>query len=82
MKELVFEDKVVSMGTLIDALNSNWEGYENLREMAKNVPKYGNDNDYVDDIAIKMANHYYGEGHKYKDINGNNFNTAFMSTVF
>jgi len=34
--------------------------------------------DYVDDIAMKMANHYYKEGHKYKDINNNNFNTAFM----
>lgn len=78
IKKLVFEDKIISMETLIDALNSNWEGYEDLREQAQEAPKYGNDNDYVDDIAIKMANHYYDEGHKYKDINGNNFNTAFM----
>lgn len=78
MKKLVFEDKVTTMETLINALNSNWEGYEDLRQLALAVPKYGNDIDYVDDIAIKMANHYYKEGHKYKDINGNNFNTAFM----
>lgn len=78
IKKLVFEDEATDMGTLIDALNSNWVGYEELRQLASNVPKYGNDNDYVDDIAIKMANHYYKVGHKYKDINGNNFNTAFM----
>lgn len=78
IKKLVFEDKLVDIGTLIDALNANWEGYDELREMALKVPKYGNDNDYVDDIAINMANYYYKEGHKYKDINGNNFNTAFM----
>lgn len=78
IKKLVFEDKTVDMGTLIDAINANWEGYEELRQKSLKVPKYGNDNDYVDDIAIKMANYYYKEGHKYKDINGNNFNTAFM----
>lgn len=78
IKKLVFEDKVTSMETLIKALNANWEGYEELRQLALSVPKYGNDEEFVDDIAIKMANHYYKEGHKYKDINGNNFNTAFM----
>ncbi len=78
IKKLVFEDKVTDMETLIEALNADWEGYEELRQMALKVPKYGNDMDYVDDIAIKMANYYYKEGHKYKDINGNNFNTAFM----
>lgn len=78
IKKLVFEDKTVDMRTLIDALNKNWEGYDELRQKALDVPKYGNDMDYVDDIAIKMANYYYKEGHKYKDINGNNFNTAFM----
>lgn len=78
IKKLVFEDKVTTMETLVKALDANWEGYEELRALAISVPKYGNDIDYVDDIAIKMANHYYKEGHKYKDINGNNFNTAFM----
>ncbi len=78
IKKLVFEDKVTTMETLIKALDANWEGYEELKQLASLVPKYGNDIDYVDDIAIKMANYYYKEGHKYKDINGNNFLTAFM----
>ncbi|WMJ78125.1 MULTISPECIES: glycyl radical protein [unclassified Sedimentibacter] len=78
IKKLVFEDNITDIKTLADALNANWEGYEELRQMALNVPKYGNDVDYVDDIAIKMANYYYKECHKYKDINGNNFITAFM----
>lgn len=78
IKKLVFEDRVTTMETIIKALDANWDGYEELRQLALNVPKYGNDIDFVDDIAIKMANHYYSEGHKYTDINGNNFNTAFM----
>ncbi|WP_027702766.1 glycyl radical protein [Metaclostridioides mangenotii] len=78
IKKLVFEDRVTTMETIVKALDANWEGYDDLRQLALNVSKYGNDIDYVDDIAIKMANHYYREGHKYTDINGNNFNTAFM----
>ncbi|MFL0194233.1 glycyl radical protein [Clostridium sp. WILCCON 0269] len=78
IKKLVFENKVTTMETLIKALNANWEGYEELRQLAIASPKYGNDIDYVDDIAIKIANHYYKAGHQYKDINGNNFITAFM----
>ena len=78
IKKLVFEDKITTMETIIDAINANWEGYDDLRELALEVPKYGNDMDFVDDIAIKIANYYYKEGHRYKDINGNHFNTAFM----
>ena len=78
IKKLVFEDKATTMETLIDALDKDWEGYEELRALALAVPKYGNDIDYVDDIAREIANFYYKEGHQYKDINGNPFNTAFM----
>lgn len=48
VEKLVFDDKVVSMEELIKALKQNWEGYEELRQIALRVPKYGNDDDYVD----------------------------------
>jgi len=52
MKKLVFEDKRVSMAELLDAVRSNWEGKEDLRQMLINeVPKFGNDDDYVDLLA-------------------------------
>ncbi|MEL7649627.1 MAG: formate C-acetyltransferase/glycerol dehydratase family glycyl radical enzyme [Sedimentibacter sp.] len=78
IRKLVFEEKAADMNTLKAALDANWEGYEELRQKALKSPKYGNDDDYADDIAVKMANHYYREGHRYKDINGSCFNTAFM----
>ena len=49
-----------------------------MRIKALKVPKYGNDDDYVDSIAIKLANHFYREIHGYKDIFGSPFLTAFM----
>ncbi len=78
VKKLVFEEKRVTIGELAKAVHANWEGYEELRKSAQEVPKYGNDDDYVDQIAIAIANHYYKQIHAYKDIFGSPFNTAFM----
>jgi formate C-acetyltransferase len=39
---------------LKQALATNWEGYENIGKMCLQVPKYGNDIDYVDSIAIAL----------------------------
>lgn len=78
IKKLVFEEKKVSMAELLKALDANWEGYDELRRMVKSCPKFGNDNDYVDSIAIRMANFYYEEVHRYLDCNGKPFLSAFM----
>ena len=78
VKKLVFEDKVCTLPEIFDALDRNWVGYEDLRKMAQNVPKYGNDSDYVDTIAQRISNHYYEITHAYTDIYGNPFTSAFM----
>ncbi|HCU2737974.1 TPA: formate C-acetyltransferase/glycerol dehydratase family glycyl radical enzyme [Clostridioides difficile] len=78
IKKLVFEDKVTTLEELTKALNNDWEGYEELRKLALDVPKYGNDNDYVDSLAIEVSDFYYTETRKYKDIFGSKFNSAFM----
>lgn len=78
VKTLVFEEQVCTMAELAAALKADWAGYEELREKAQDCPKYGNDDDRVDDIAIEIANHFYHEIHQYKDIFGSPFNTAFM----
>ena len=78
VKKLVFEDQVCDMAALVQALQANWEGYEDLRQKAQDCPKYGNDDDYADDIAIEIANHFYDTIHPYKDIFGSHFLTAFM----
>lgn len=78
VKKLVFDDKICTMAELLDAMDKNWEGYEALRKQAQNAPKYGNDDDYVDDIAQRIANHFYEETHQYRDIYGSPFTSAFM----
>ena len=61
IKKLVFEEKVISMPELIDALDRNFEGREDIRSMLLNkAPKYGNDIEYVDDL-VKEAVSYESE---------------------
>jgi formate C-acetyltransferase len=55
IKKLVFDDKVVSMGELLDACAANWVGYEELQQKCIAVPKYGNDDDYVDEIYDELS---------------------------
>jgi len=51
IKKLVFDDKVITMDESLKALRNNWEGYEWLRQKAINdVPKFGNDDPYVDEL--------------------------------
>jgi len=47
IKKLVFDDKVLTMDELMNALDSNFEGEqgEKIREMCLNAPKFGNDDD-------------------------------------
>ncbi len=68
IKKLVFDDKVISMPELIDALDNDFEGREDLRQMLiNNAPKYGNDDDYVDSIAKEVYCMACGEVYKYRN---------------
>jgi len=52
LKYNVFEKKLFTMEEVLDALRKDYEGYETMRQMFVNkTPKYGNDDDYVDEIA-------------------------------
>ena len=53
IKKVVFDDKTVTGGELLQALRDNWEGHEPLYALVNSdrMSHYGNDDDYADDIA-------------------------------
>ncbi|MFC2003961.1 pyruvate formate lyase family protein, partial [Chloroflexota bacterium] len=55
IKKLVFEEKKLTMAEILDALAVNFEGKEELRQMLLSAPKYGNDDDYADDIWNEVS---------------------------
>jgi len=55
VKYLIFDKKVCTMAELVQALRDNWEGHAVLQAVAKNkAPKYGQDDDEADRIALKV----------------------------
>lgn len=51
IKNLVFEEKKITMAQLIEALQCNFEGKEFIRQMLLHAPKYGNNDPYTDVIG-------------------------------
>lgn len=56
IKQLVFERREVTPERLLQALENDWsgDGDEELREKFLAAPKFGNDLDYVDEIAARL----------------------------
>ncbi len=52
VKKLVFEEGRYTGADLLEAIRTNWEGKEALRnEVMNHAPQYGNDDPYVDELA-------------------------------
>ncbi len=51
VKKAVFEDKTVGATELLAALDANFEGYEQTRNILLSCSKMGNNDDYVDGLA-------------------------------
>lgn len=55
VKKFVFEEKSVTAQELLDAIDKNYEGYELLcNRLRYEAPKMGNDDDYVDSLAVEL----------------------------
>lgn len=57
IKKHVFEDKRYTMDELLKAIDTNFQNDEKMRLYIRNhTPFFGNDDDYADDIAVKVYN--------------------------
>jgi formate C-acetyltransferase len=60
IKKIVFDDQQLSFSNLMQAVTEDFRGQERLRQMLLNrVPKYGNHNDYADQIMKKAVDIFY-----------------------
>lgn len=68
IKKLVYEEKKITRQQLWDAILDDFQSPENkkIQEMLiEDAPKYGNDNDYVDNLVVEAYDSYLDEIKKY-----------------
>ena len=68
IKKLVFEEKKITPQQLWDALCDDFSSPENKKiqnMLINDAPKYGNDNDYVDQLVVEVYDTYIDEMKKY-----------------
>ncbi|MGV3346672.1 choline trimethylamine-lyase [Enterobacteriaceae bacterium LUAb1] len=66
IRKLVYEEKKYTLEQIRDALLANFEGYEALRRDCLNAPKYGNDDNSVDQYAQDITEWTERECRQYK----------------
>lgn len=74
IKKLVFDEKKITNDELMDALTSDFAGEngERIRQMlVDEAPKYGNDDDYVDQLIVTAYDSYIDEMKKYPNTRHN-----------
>ena len=70
IKQLVFDEKRITMDRLCKALESDFVGFEDVHKMCLEAPKFGNDDDYVDEQVAWVTHLVAAEARKYKTTYG------------
>ena len=83
VKKAVFEDGKVSMADLTRWLAEDWMDAEDMRNyFLCKIPKFGNDNDEVDEMAARVVVQYADELAKYKNFRGGAYWPGIFSVGF
>ncbi|NLC14839.1 MAG: glycyl radical protein [Firmicutes bacterium] len=82
IKYHVYERKTTSMRELLQALRSNFQGYELMRQsLINHTPKYGNDDDFADDIMKQVFDIYYTSVNGRKSPTGATYRINMLPTT-
>ena len=82
VKYNVYDKKTFTMEELMQALDDNFEGHERILNLVKNhTPKYGNDDDYADDIMKSVFGYYQGEVTGRKNMLGGTYRVNMLPTT-
>lgn len=66
VKQLIYDTNRISMEDMVHALDADFEGYDVIKKLCDDVPKYGNDNELTDEIAGEMFTFIADEIESYK----------------
>lgn len=82
IKYNVFDKKRLTISQLMTVLKADFKGYESMRnEFINHTPKYGNDDDYADENAIKVFEIFYNTVNGRPTTKGGTFRINLLPTT-
>ncbi len=82
IKYHIYDNKTIKMDELLEALKNNFQDNERMRQLMLNkTPRYGNDEDYADDIMKELFDIYYNEVNGRKTIKGGAYRIDMLPTT-
>lgn len=81
IEKVVFTDKRATLAEVYAAMNADFEGYSELRELLLAAPKYGNNDNAADKYAVWFLDFLAGEFSKYKTRDGGGIYVAMASNI-
>jgi len=82
IKYNVYDEKKFTMQELMDAMKDNFKGHERILNLVQNkTPKYGNDDDYADNIMKAIFEMYRAEITDRPNMNGGFYRINMLPTT-
>jgi pyruvate formate-lyase/glycerol dehydratase family glycyl radical enzyme len=82
VKYHVFDHKDLEMEQLLGALKADFAGHERLRQMLLNrTPKYGNDDDYADQVMVSLFDAFFDAVDGRPDTKGGTYRINMLPTT-
>jgi trans-4-hydroxy-L-proline dehydratase len=82
IKKHIFEEKTLGMSSLLEILAADFTGFERERQMLLNrTPRYGNDNDYADELMVRVFEAYFNAVDGRKNLRGGEYHINLLPTT-
>jgi formate C-acetyltransferase len=82
LKHQVFDEGSLSMDELLEAIDSDFEGREALRQRLINkTPRYGNDDDRADDLMVRCFEAFYDTVEGRPNLRGGEYHVNMLPTT-
>jgi formate C-acetyltransferase len=79
IRKLVYDDQVVKKEKFLKALQENFKDNEILRHKCLNMPKYGNDIEWVDELGAKWVRFFNERISRFKNFRGGEYHTGLYT---
>ncbi len=80
LKNAIFENNIITPEKLISLLEANFKDNEIIRQMLlTQIPKFGNDIAWVDELGLKWAKKFAGKISSYTNFRGGRCHTGFYT---